>query len=755
MIPRLLNMPEGLGENRKEEFLHIAPFVRLLAETLDREQIQWAVLRNAEGLPNFTRYDIDLLTLPRHLNAFLQVVERCAAKTGWLITGRIKKHRYTCLMLVKQTKQGVFYLPLDLFAALEFRGVNYLNAEEILHKRIRTTGGVWTLPSGTAATIMLLKEWLQHGHLKERKQEGIQSVLMRDPQSFIDTLKSAVGSRWMERIRKSEWTLSPTDRRALRRAARGRSPLWVMGWLRSAWANVAHLFRPSLGMVVCLAGADGSGKTTLAQGLAEKTLKKPFKGCRYIHGNIGVLPRFRDIRKALGIGRTSDQPVAESEHLQGMMEPVPAWKSVLLASYYAVDFFLARLLIRRWRGQWLLTVMDRSFYDYYYQLGHRNCPRWILNGLSLLAPKPDLLLCVEGDAEAIHARKPELTVEEIQIEQNILRDLSARLPFAGMLNGCGGVDMMVKAGAKEIFQTLEERSVPSRGRFQALEIGGKPLAAVPSGSEFWKLFPATSPKRRLIRDVMRALSAIGVDRLVCSGRELHGELISIEEIEELLSRLTEQCGGERPDYLLSWPAQIERQRIYLVFRAPSGKTAGVIKIGTGEFNRRQLSNEADVLQRLAGKDLSFSVPSFLFSSELDENRMALALGNFPCQSRRVRAPDAVEFGRQVIEELAGFSHGDLGAANMLRFDRGRLFVLDWENASEQAPRLTDPVGLWLSSRQKEILQSPKKIRPALRQAFDNVAENELSAALCFLSAHDNLAAGKLLEAWTDRAKQEK
>jgi hypothetical protein len=778
MKPGLLNMPEGLGENRAGEPMPIGPFVRNLIDVLDQQHVLWAVLRNAEELPDFTRYDIDVLTLPRHLDAVIQAVESCAEQTGWRIAGRIKKHRYTCLMLLKKTEQGVFYLPIDLFTALEFRGVSYLSAEEVLHKRDRTAKGGWTLPAGTAAAIMLLKEWLPHGDLNERKRQQIQSVLRTDPESFVAALKAAAGPGWTERIRRGDWALSAADRKALRRAVRRGSPRWLAGRVRSAVANILHLFRPSLGRVVCLAGADGSGKTTLAQGLAENTFKRPFKGCRYIHGNIGVLPRFRDMRKALGIGKASDEPAAEPQELQGMMEPIPAWKSVLLASYYAVDFCLARLLICRWRGQWLLTVMDRSFYDYYYQLGHRNCPQRVLNLLSALIPKPDLLLCIEGDAESIHARKPELTVEEIRTEQEILRSLSARLPFGRMLNGCGGIEAMIGAGAEEIFQCLEKQgpaapsgaplpavaAAPPVGpgspvalRFRILEIGGRPVAAVPVGSRTWHLFPATSLKRRLTRDAMRILAGVGLDRAVCASRDSVGDLISQEEIEFLVNRLTESCGGEKPDWLLSWPARMERQRMYLIFRCTSQNMSGVVKIGAGDFNRSQFANEADVLRRLAGTALPFSVPSVLFELNPDENRAVLALGNFPCSPARVSGEEAAGAGRQVItalkQRVGGLIHGDLGAANMLRAADGRLFVLDWENASDQAPSLTDTIALWISSRQKQILKSPDGEIKNLSRDFAGASGEELQAALLFLDAHDNLAARNLLGVWPASLKE--
>jgi thymidylate kinase len=461
--PGMLRMPPGLGENARGAVLPIAPLIQRLAARLDEAGIAWTVLRNADGLPDFTRYDLDLLTLPRHRTDFVRIVRDCAQTTGWRVAGQIQKRHYDCLLLMQEpATDGPFFLPLDVFTALEFRGLRYLDAEEVLRNRIRTPKGIWTVPPGIEAAITLLKELFPHRLLKENSRDTVHAQVSADPEGFQRTLESAVGPDMsmllVDAVRRGEWSLSLPDARRLRQAARQKASGWRLAYLHSVLANVAHVFRPALGIVVCLAGADGSGKTTLACGLAEQMFKRPFKACRYIHGNIGVLPRFRDIRAYLVNLVRRSRPVSaaapEPQALKGMMVPLPAWKSMLLAAYYAADLLLARLWLRRWRGQWSLVIMDRSFYDYYYQLGHRRCPRWYLNLWSCLIPKPDLLFYIEGDAERIHGRKPELTAEEIRIEQDILRGLAARFPFGHRLDGDAGIDAMIAAGRREILGFL-------------------------------------------------------------------------------------------------------------------------------------------------------------------------------------------------------------------------------------------------------------------------------------------------------------
>ncbi len=461
--PGLLHMPPGLGENAPGTILPIGPLMRRLAERLDADGILWAVLRQADGLPEHTRYDVDLLVRPRDRDAAIRILTECGAETGWRIAGRIHKAFYECLLLVRGSADGdgVFF-PIDLFTALEHRGLRYLDVEEALRGRVRLANGFWTLPPGMQAAVTLLKELLPHAKLKENSRAPVQRQAAADPEGFRQALESAAGpdeaARLVETVRQGAWTWSKVEEDRLRAAIRRRSPGWRLGLLRSAWANCRHLLRPAAGRVICLAGADGSGKTTLARGLFAHLYKQPFKACRYLHGNAVVLPRFRDLRAGLRrlVGRPGPTAVAESfdPPLKGMMVPVAAWKSIALAFYYAVDWMLARPLLRRWRGQWTLVILDRSFYDFYFQLGHRRCPRGVLNLLSHLVPKPDLLLCIEGDPPQIHARKPELTVEEIRIEQEILRELASRLPFACRLDASGGIEAMVATARALVWKEL-------------------------------------------------------------------------------------------------------------------------------------------------------------------------------------------------------------------------------------------------------------------------------------------------------------
>lgn len=75
-----------------------------------------------------------------------------------------------------------------------------------------------------------------------------------------------------------------------------------------------------------------------------------------------------------------------------------------------------------------LVILDRCFYDYFFQRQNRNLPHWLLWAIAFVVPKPRLFIVLEADPSVIHSRKPDLDIEEIREQYEILSRVSSRLP---------------------------------------------------------------------------------------------------------------------------------------------------------------------------------------------------------------------------------------------------------------------------------------------------------------------------------------
>src|SRR5262245_28321216 len=100
---RALNMMTcpAPNETATDSGTSLGRLLRALFQEWDRLGLPYAVLRNAEGLPDETRHDVDLLVGPESLKAAAAFVRRIARFQGWHCLATLEKYQYTCVCLVE------------------------------------------------------------------------------------------------------------------------------------------------------------------------------------------------------------------------------------------------------------------------------------------------------------------------------------------------------------------------------------------------------------------------------------------------------------------------------------------------------------------------------------------------------------------------------------------------------------------------------------------------------------------------------
>jgi thymidylate kinase len=86
-----------------------------------------------------------------------------------------------------------------------------------------------------------------------------------------------------------------------------------------------------------------------------------------------------------------------------------------------------------------LVIADRYYYDYYYQLGYKNCPKWFVRLIAMFIPKPDMLFVLEREADDIYKKKPELDIGEIRREQAAIKQYLSRDSMTRIIDAGKGV----------------------------------------------------------------------------------------------------------------------------------------------------------------------------------------------------------------------------------------------------------------------------------------------------------------------------
>ena len=175
--------------------------------------------------------------------------------------------------------------------------------------------------------------------------------------------------------------------------------------------SAAH--RGNRGLVITVAGPDGSGKTSFCEALIAGVLRD--EDVRRIHHRFAVLP----VRG----GSTTDpsQPHAQIPYPRGASE---AKLLALFGESLVGLVFSARPFVRRGgfliieRGWWDLAV-DPARYRLRPNVG-------LVRMLGRLLPATDLLVVLEGSAELLATRKAECSKEELARQVAAWREIVPR-----------------------------------------------------------------------------------------------------------------------------------------------------------------------------------------------------------------------------------------------------------------------------------------------------------------------------------------
>lgn len=177
------------------------------------------------------------------------------------------------------------------------------------------------------------------------------------------------------------------------------------------------------GMFVVLLGPDGCGKSTIANQLIDKLKGSDYK-VHHFHWRPNLIPQ---LRKQQVSSTAGTPPPAPDDFAYGYLV------SLLRFIYHYTDFYFGYwFLIRRKRAQGYFIIGERWYLDvlihparYGFKL-----PSWLLKLGNVLLPFPDHTFLLAADPQAIHDRKPELTVEQIDSQLSRMRDL-----IKGVRNG--------------------------------------------------------------------------------------------------------------------------------------------------------------------------------------------------------------------------------------------------------------------------------------------------------------------------------
>jgi thymidylate kinase len=358
---------------------------------------------------------------------------------------------------------------VDLLPGLTYRGLPYLDIP-LDGPSLERSLGFPVVPDAELALYRMLRSSLWRGSLEPRYGPFLAEACRAQGAYLLSRLSQAVGPRQAAYLLESaaggpQRPLRRVRRAFLWRAFRRRSLAALRGVLYHL-RLLARRFREYPGLLVVLLGADGSGKTSVARGLAE--LERPFMNVVRFHLFPGWLP--------LGGRAARTGGAVSAPHAEGNRS-LPSSILKMLAWY--LEFTLgraARLLRPLERGE--LLVFDRYADDLLvdprrYRYGG---PHWLARWVARAAPRPDLCVVLDAPAQTLRARKQEVSFAEARRQRQAYVELAgaqkngrvvdASRPLAEVVQEVR--DLILEVLARRAQQRFEgRRAQPGRGQHHA------------------------------------------------------------------------------------------------------------------------------------------------------------------------------------------------------------------------------------------------------------------------------------------------
>ncbi|MCV6577248.1 MAG: hypothetical protein OIF58_16120 [Cohaesibacter sp.] len=394
---------------------------RFLADLNDQD-ISYCVL---SGLPKEnaeTDFDLDISVASKDSASIAQLIRVFAHCNDLLLMCDIWSGTHSrAYTLVKRASAARIVLKIDImegYASFEIGEI--LRHEEITHDRV-FNGNFWSLSEKNELAYLAVRHIIKQDG-RSYRVDRIRTLLGKNslktcaeifPPIIVDAIEIAAA--------KTPQISERTMKRKLikygkaRMGGKGRA----VAWKREISRAIYRIRRP-VGCTIAFLGPDGSGKSTLIQELSTR-MEPIFHeiSCFYWR------PRFLPSPGRLKVW----SPSIEKQENPDPHNVIPHGKivSFIRLAYFCLDYSLGHfcvLLPLKIRKH--LVIFDRFITDLRIDpLRYRmTVPAPLLSLVQYSAPKPDIIFALLGPPDILHARKPELSMEEMARQLTLLQQMA-------------------------------------------------------------------------------------------------------------------------------------------------------------------------------------------------------------------------------------------------------------------------------------------------------------------------------------------
>lgn len=386
-----------------------AEFLMELFSCFNKKAIDYFVVGEYSNLPNNScDGDINIYIAPEHYNNGTDILEKIRRKNE-IVLASFYRNPYESYVRLLTFEWGIQINLQNSFLhkCNPYYEAKYLNDNILLYNSI-----IKVLDINVGYYVVFLKKLIHTGQIKDKYVTGFIKEFANNPKRHKE-IEACMGTHTLELFNKfqtKEEIIAHTRelRSCMIKHIHSRSYLKK---ICTIVINLRRIFSPP-GYVIAVLGTDGSGKSTIIDGITPILNEGFHHGVEYNHLRPNAIP---DLGVLLGKKEKQAAAVVNTEphalKQSGLLVSLLRW------GYYMLDYTFGYLKVvwPQIHTKSKVYIFDRYYYDYYVdqKRSRTSLPRWIIRIGDFFVPKPDLIICLGGDPRKIYARKPETSLEEV------------------------------------------------------------------------------------------------------------------------------------------------------------------------------------------------------------------------------------------------------------------------------------------------------------------------------------------------------